>query len=245
MPTPDIPTVREPTQLTRLARENTSAIKCVIFVACLLPAGLLFHGAINEALGINPLNRLLHDTGRCALYLLFLTLTVTPLRRLLARCCTALGARDGKRLSDWNWLVRLRRMLGLFSFFYACAHATIYVTLDAAAEFDWVIEDLSERPFILVGAIALLALLPLAATSTDAMMRRLGRRWRSLHRMIYPIAMLGVLHFWWSAKVGATTHLYAAGVLAVLLVYRLLAAQDLLIRRPRDDGMEVPARPNR
>jgi sulfoxide reductase heme-binding subunit YedZ len=183
--------------------------KPLVFVACATPFVLLLLGAFalfGRGLGIDPVRTLLHTLGKTALNMLLITLAVTPLRQLLHA----------------PQLIRLRRMLGLFAFFYALLHFVVYAVLDRGLDWANVLEDLVERPYITIGFIALLALLPLAVTSTNGMMRRLGRRWQTLHWLIYPIAVLGVWHFWWQVKKDISEPLLYAGMLGVLLLYRLL-----------------------
>lgn len=179
--------------------------KPAVFALCLLPVALLVLDAFTGGLGVNPIEDVTHRTGDWALRLLLVTLAVTPLRRI----------------TGWSALIRLRRMLGLFAFFYASLHFATWLVLDQF--FDWraMLEDILERPFITVGFLAFLLLIPLAATSTDAMIRRLGRNWQRLHRLIYPIAILAVLHFWWLVKADLLEPAIHAAVLAILLVLRL------------------------
>jgi len=183
--------------------------KPVVFIASLVPAGLLACGALGwfgQDLGADPVARLLHTCGKTALNFLLLTLAVTPARRL----------------TGWTDLVRLRRMLGLFAFFYALVHFIVYLALDRQLDYHGVLQDLLKRPYITLGFAALVMLIPLAVTSTNRAMRRLGRRWQKLHRLIYPIAILGVWHYWWQVKKDIRQPLLYAGMLAVLLGYRLL-----------------------
>lgn len=185
------------------------AIKVVVFVLCLLPLARLVLEAFGVAglgLGANPVEELIHRLGKWGLNFLLVTLAVTPLRRL----------------SGWNWLIRLRRMLGLFAFFYLLLHFLAYAGLDQRFDLAVILEDIVERPFITLGMTALVLLLPLALTSTNAMMRRLGRRWRQLHRLVYPIAILGVWHFYWQVKLDTLEALIYAAVLAALLGFRLV-----------------------
>ena len=156
-------------------------------------------------MGANPIEFITRSTGTWTLVGLLITLSVTPLRRLTGR-------------AD---LIRLRRMLGLFAFFYACLHFTTYIWLDQFFEPAAIAKDIVKRPFITVGFTAFVLLIPLAATSTNAMMRRLGRRWQQLHRLIYPIALLGVVHYLWLVKKDLTEPLIYGAVLAVLLAMRL------------------------
>lgn len=185
-----------------------------LFVAGCLPLLRLILLGVWGGLGANPVEFVAHSTGTWALIGLLLTLAVTPLRRL----------------TDRSGLVRHRRMLGLFAFFYACLHALTYFWLDQSFDPRAIARDILERPFITAGFTAFVLLVPLAATSTRAAMRRLGRRWQLLHRLIYPAAVLGVLHFLWLVKKDLTEPLVYAGVLGLLLVVRLRWTQRLLAR---------------
>lgn len=192
-------------------------IKSALFLLCLLPAvGMVFgiFGVSGFGLGANPVEELIHRTGEWALRLLLVTLSVTPLRRLT-------GA---------SWLVRLRRMLGLFAFFYVTLHFLTYAVIDQGLALKFIVEDIIERPFITLGMLALLMLIPLAVTSTNAMMRRLGKRWQKLHRLVYPIAILGVWHFWWQVKLDIREPVIYAAILGLLLGYRVWVGA----RRKRD-----------
>jgi len=174
-------------------------------VLALTPMALLLRDAVGERLGADPVATLSHATGSWALRLLLLTLAITPLRRL----------------SGWRWLIGYRRMLGLHAFAYACTHLAVYLVLDLGGYWKQIFADIAKRPFITVGFLAWLCLLPLAATSTRAAMRRLGRRWGQLHRLIYVIAVLVVLHFLWLVKADLREPLTYAAILAVLLAARL------------------------
>ena len=158
--------------------------KIWIFGICLLPLVRLIVLGASGGLGANPIEFITHSTGTWTLIGLMVTLSVTPLRRLTGR-------------TD---LIRYRRMLGLFTFFYACLHFITYIWLDQFFDPAAIAKDIIKRPFITVGFTAFVLLIPLAATSTHAMMRRLGRRWQQLHRLIYPVAMLGVIHYVWLVK---------------------------------------------
>ncbi|MGD8557013.1 MAG: protein-methionine-sulfoxide reductase heme-binding subunit MsrQ, partial [Chromatiales bacterium] len=138
----------------------------------------------NNDLGANPVETLTHDTGDWALRFLLLSLAVTPLRLLTRRA----------------WLIRYRRMLGLFAFFYAFLHFTVYLWIDQSFLWSEIAADILKRPYITMGFAAFLILLPLAATSTKGMVRRLGKRWASLHRLVYPAALLAILHFIWLTR---------------------------------------------
>ena len=179
--------------------------KPAVFVLCLLPLALMVWLAAMDRLGANPVEAVLHFTGDLALRLLLVTLAVTPLRRL----------------TGLPWLVRFRRMLGLFAFFYAVLHFAVYLVLDRSLDWGEIVTDLAKRPYIMVGFAAFVLLVPLAVTSTRGWVRRLGRRWQQLHRAVYLIAVLGVLHFLWLVKADLREPLVYAGVLAVLLALRL------------------------
>jgi sulfoxide reductase heme-binding subunit YedZ len=184
------------------------ALKPLVFLACLLPLAWLVHGAATNGLGANPAEALIRSTGDWTLRLLCLTLAVTPLRQW----------------TGWHMLARLRRMLGLYTFFYAVLHALAYGWLDMGLDPGDIVRDIPKRPFILVGTCALLLLVPLAATSFDRAVRALGAaRWRALHRAVYAVAGLALLHFFWM-RAGkndfAEVAVYAA-ILGVLLGWRL------------------------
>ena len=163
-------------------------------------------------LGANPIEFITRSTGTWTLVGLLLTLSVTPMRRLSGR-------------AD---LIRYRRMLGLFSFFYACLHFVTYIWLDQFFDLTAIARDIVKRPFITVGFIAFVLLVPLAVTSTQTMMRRLGRRWQLLHRLVYPIALLAVVHYLWLVKKDLTSPLIYGTVAVVLLVLRLRWGVQLL-----------------
>jgi sulfoxide reductase heme-binding subunit YedZ len=195
--------------LRNLKPAYVSRLKAVLLVACLIPLLRLGWLALHHGLGANPIEYITRSTGWWVLSFLLLTLLVTPLRRL----------------SGWNWLLRLRRMLGLYAFFYASLHFSIYIWLDQFFDWQGIVKDIGKRPFITVGFAAFLCLIPLAATSTNAMVRKLGsKRWQALHRLIYAIAILGVVHFWWLVKKDIREPLIFGAVLAILLGARLLFA---------------------
>jgi sulfoxide reductase heme-binding subunit YedZ len=192
--------------------------KPLIFVAALSPIAWLVLrglGLIQPDLGADPAKLTLHVIGKTALNFLMLTLMVTPVRQL----------------TGYTHLLRIRRMLGLFAFFYALLHFTTYLWLDQY--FDWAAigKDIVKRAYITIGFTALLLLIPLAVTSTNKMMRRLGRRWQKLHRLIYVITILGVWHYYWQVKKDVREPLIYVGILAVLLGYR--AVRAWLKSRPR------------
>jgi sulfoxide reductase heme-binding subunit YedZ len=184
------------------------ALKPLVFLACLLPLAGLVHGAATNGLGANPAEALIRATGDWTLRLLCVTLAVTPLRQW----------------TGWHMLARLRRMLGLYTFFYAALHALAYAWLDMGLDLGDIAQDIVKRPFILVGSLAWLLLVPLAATSLDRAVRALGAaRWRALHRAVYAVAGLALLHFFWM-RAGkndfAEVAVYAA-ILGALLGWRV------------------------
>ena len=182
--------------------------KILLFLLCLVPLGKLgleTFGIAGMSLGANPVETLLHRLGIWGLNFLLITLAVTPLRFITGK----------------NWLIRFRRMLGLFAFFYVLMHFMVYAGLDQRFDLQAIFEDIAERPYITIGFAALLLLVPLAITSTNGMMRRLGRRWQKLHRLVYLVAMLGVWHFYWQVKLDTLDASLYALVLAFLLTYRL------------------------
>jgi len=183
-------------------------LKAVLFLLCLVPLvklALELFGVAGASLGANPVEELIHRFGIWGLNFLLITLAVTPLRFLSGR----------------SWLIRFRRMLGLFAFFYILMHFLTYAGLDQRFDLAVILEDIAERPFITIGFIAFLLLMPLAATSTKRMMKRLGRRWQKLHRLVYVIAVLGVWHFYWQVKLDTLEPVIYAAILAVLLGYRV------------------------
>lgn len=186
------------------------AAKPVVFLLALLPFATLLGGALTDTLGANPAEALIRGTGEWALRCLWLTLAVTPLRLWFG----------------WTALLRLRRMLGLFTFFYALLHFTAYAWLDQGFALEAILRDIAKRPFILVGTAALLAMLPLAATSFNRAVRAMGgRRWQALHRVVYAVALLALLHFLWmraGKQLFGEVAVYGA-LLAVLLGARLHA----------------------
>ncbi|MGH3117466.1 MAG: sulfite oxidase heme-binding subunit YedZ [Vicinamibacterales bacterium] len=187
--------------------------KAAVFAACLLPLASLVWRTLAGDLGANPIEAVTLATGRWTLRLLLVTLAVTPVRRV----------------TGWNRLVGFRRMLGLFAFFYATLHFAIYLAIDQFFDWETIVEDVTKRPFITAGFAAFVLLIPLAVTSTKGWIRRLGRRWQQLHRLIYVSAMLAVVHFIWKVKSDLRDPLFYATILAILLVAR---AGYWISRRP-------------
>lgn len=185
-----------------------TAIKTALFISALLPFARLVLFTFTDRLGANPIEFITRNTGDWTLYFLCITLSVTPLRRL----------------SGANWLIRLRRMIGLFAFFYATLHFTTFLWFDHFFDIDEMWKDVMKRPFITVGFTAFVLLTPLAVTSTNGMVRRLGgKRWQWLHRLIYVIAPLGILHFWWmkASKNDFAQPILFGSIVALLLLLRV------------------------
>jgi len=187
--------------------KSFTMIRVAVFLLCLLPLGRLGWLGYTGGLGANPIEFITRSTGTWTLTFLLITLGVTPARKL----------------SGWNSLIKLRRMLGLYAFFYGSLHFTTYFWLDQFFDFAGIVKDVMKRPFITVGFLSFALLIPLALTSTSGMIRRLGRRWQQLHRLSYAIAIGGVIHFLWLVKADIRRPLIYGSVLTVLLAYRLAA----------------------
>lgn len=181
-------------------------VKPVLFAGSLVPFGWLVWATFTSGLGVNPAETLQLETGIWALRFLLVTLAITPLRRL----------------TGWNRLIQFRRMFGLFAFFYAALHFLCYAVLDTGFAPDLILADVAKRPFITAGMAAFLSMIPLALTSTKGWIRRLGRRWQALHRLVYLSAIAAALHFAWKVKVVVGEPVYYAAIVAALLGFRLL-----------------------
>ena len=182
-------------------------LKVVVFMACLLPLALLGWDAYTQNLGANPIEKITHTTGDWTIRFLLITLSITPARRLF-------------RLPS---LIRFRRMLGLFAFFYGCLHFTTYIWLDKFFDIHAMLHDIAKRKFITVGLTAFVMLIPLAITSTAGWIRRLGgKRWQRLHQLIYVSAICGVIHYLWLVKADIRKPLEYGAILAMLLGYRII-----------------------
>jgi sulfoxide reductase heme-binding subunit YedZ len=182
----------------------TAILKLLLFVSALVPAAMLVAGLFTDDLGANPVEYITHQTGWFALAFLTASLSVTPLRRI----------------TGWHGAIRVRRMLGLFAFFYATLHLLTWFVFDHTLDVGGMVEDVVKRPYITVGMAAFLTMLPLAITSNAASIRRLGRKWRMLHRLAYVSAIAAVVHFWWLVKADIREPQRWALVLAVLLGIR-------------------------
>ena len=204
-------------RLPRLTVERVLRVgKPLVFLLCLVPVLVLVWQVMANRLGPNPVETVVHFTGIWTLRLLLVTLAVTPLRRL-----TGLG-----------WLLRFRRMLGLFAFFYVLLHFLTYMVIDQQLSLHDIVEDVAKRPYVTVGFTAFVLLIPLAATSTDGMIRRLGgKRWKQLHQLVYVIAVAGCFHYLWLVKADTRDPLIYFSILTALLALRLPALQTLTWRR--------------
>lgn len=202
--------------IRRINETHLRILKGVFFLLALIPLERLVAWALMDSLGANPIEKVLRQTGYWTLTFLTLTMALTPIRQ-------------------WTgviWVGRFRRMLGLFAFFYSLLHLGTYVILDQF--FDWmgILKDIAKRPYITVGFTALVLMIPLAVTSTDGMLRRLGgERWRKLHRLIYVITLGGIIHFWWLVKKDITEPFIFASIYAVSMLLRSLMQQRNLRKR--------------
>ena len=196
--------------------------KPLIFVISLLPLSLMVWDGFNDALGANPIETITHRTGDWSLRFLLLTLAITPLRKMLA----------------WAPLLRLRRMLGLFTFFYVCLHFLTYLVLDQFFDFDEIIKDIVKRPYITIGFAAFVMLIPLALTSTNQMMKRLGKRWKQLHQLVYVIGVCAVLHYLWLVKADMLQPLIYASILLLLLSTRAWLQRKTNRTTPQANSIE-------
>jgi len=185
-------------------------LKALTWLACLWPLGVIVWGAATNHLGPDPTGAIAEDTGLCALWLLLISLAISPLRRLSPRL---------------SWLIKFRRLLGLFVFFYATLHLLTYVALYSGFDVHAMISDIAKRRFITIGVAAWLLLLPLAATSTNWAIRKMGgKRWNLLHKLVYLAAIGAVIHYWWKVKPGVLSPVPFTVVLVLLLLARLVLA---------------------
>lgn len=178
--------------------------RALVHLLCLIPAAILIYSAFFGSLGINPIETLTHDTGLWGLRILLISLAITPLRLI----------------TNQHWLVTLRRPLGLWAFFYVLCHFAIYLTFDLQFSLSILADDVLRRPYITVGFAALVLLIPLAVTSTRSWQKKLKRKWIMLHRLVYAIGVLAILHFVWLTKGNQPEPLIYAGILAVFLAAR-------------------------
>ncbi|MEO5936465.1 MAG: protein-methionine-sulfoxide reductase heme-binding subunit MsrQ [Terriglobales bacterium] len=208
-----------------MTQKRIVILKVVVWVLCLTPiAGLVYRGLMGE-LSANPIEKVLNDLGFWTLTLLVSSLAITPLRRI----------------PGLNWLIRFRRLIGLFAFFYVCLHFLTYLVLDQELDLAAVLKDIPQRPFILVGFLAFLLLIPLAATSTTWSIRKLGgKNWNRLHKLVYISAILGVIHFGWRVKADYFEPQVFGGIVALLLGYRVIVW--LMARTKSAPGAGAPGK---
>jgi sulfoxide reductase heme-binding subunit YedZ len=193
-----------------MKRSTLIVLKTLTWIACLWPAGLLSYGAVTNNLGPDPTANIELTTGYNTLLLLILSLAITPLRKLVPQL---------------SWLIRFRRLLGLFAFFYGTVHMLAYVALYAGFDVKTMLDDIAKRKFITIGVAAWLLLVPLALTSTNWAIRKLGgKNWNRLHKLVYAAAVCGVVHYWWQVKPGVLSPMRLTVVLGVLLVSRPVLA---------------------
>jgi methionine sulfoxide reductase heme-binding subunit len=193
-----------------MTRRTIILLKSATWIACLIPIARLVYGAVTNNLGPDPTAHLTFTTGYTTLMLLTIGLAITPVRRLIPQL---------------NWLIRFRRLIGLFAFFYATVHLLTYVGLYAGFDINTILADIAKRRFITVGMAAWLLLLPLAITSTNWAIRKLGgKRWNALHKLVYIAAICGVIHYWWQVKTGVLKPLPFTIVITLLLLARVAYA---------------------
>jgi len=211
--------------------DRIAATKPVVFLLALVPMGWLAWKVSQNALGPDPVAQLEHNTGIWALRFLLATLAITPARKL----------------TGWNALIRFRRMLGLFAFFYASVHLAVYLIVDLGGFWSQILVEIAKKPFVTVGFLAWLLMIPLAITSTRGMMRRLGRNWQRLHRLVYASGLLAALHFLWQVKYGETIAaiepVFYAGTFAALMLARI--PHRLIKRRTGTPAGSAPANTTR
>ncbi|MEJ2320619.1 MAG: sulfoxide reductase heme-binding subunit YedZ [Gemmatimonadales bacterium] len=207
------------------SKQRWFAAKAAIWVAVLIPAARLIFRGVRDELGANPIEEVIHQTGWWGILLLTITLAITPVRRL----------------TGWHRIIRFRRVLGLFAFFYVSLHLAAYVVLDQWFAFEFILEDISERPFITVGFAAWLILLALAVTSTRGWIGRLRGNWRRLHRLVYLASGFAALHFFWNVKADTLEPLVFGSAISLLLAMRAPALRRTR-STPRPDRSTFQAR---
>jgi methionine sulfoxide reductase heme-binding subunit len=189
-----------------VSKRQIIILKVIVWLLCLLPVARLIFEYKHGGLGANPIEYITLSTGTWTLRLLLATLTITPLRKV----------------TGLNWLIRFRRLIGLFAFFYGFLHLTTYVWLDKFFDFSEMLRDVAKRPFITAGFFAFMSMVPLAVTSTAWAIRKMGgKRWNQLHRLIYLSGIAAIVHFWWKVKADHREPAFYGTILAVLLLYRV------------------------
>jgi len=225
--------------LLSFINKNEKKFRLILFIFGITPLLFLLFKYYDDALGINPFATISHNTGYFSLIFIILTLAITPSRRLLCRISILFNRKRGKRLSDWNFLIKSRRQLGLFGFFYASLHFLVYLIFDISWKFSYLLEDWNERAFIIYGFINFLMLLSLAVTSPLRVRKNMGKWWRKLHRLMYPISILAVLHFYLAAKSGDLRPINFSIICILILVYRMWISYTHKLKIHKDDGMEI------
>ena len=189
-----------------MSKRTLVSLKVLVWILCLAPIAIWVYQGFHSQLGANPVDRIQNQTGLVTIRLLMLTLAITPLRRI----------------TGWNWTIKFRRLVGLFTFFYAFIHLLVYSVADNQLDIAAIVKDVGKRPFILLGMLGFLALVPLTITSTTGWIRRLGRNWNRLHKLIYFTGVMGVIHFWLRVKKDHSEPALYVAILVVLLGMRLI-----------------------
>ena len=190
-----------------LSKKIKWIFKPIFFIAALIPLGVLTYDFFTDQLSANPISDITHETGIWALRFFVLTLAVTPIRKI----------------SGWGWIAQFRKMIGLFAFFYALLHFTTYVYLDQFFDWDSIVADVRKRPFITVGFASFVLLIPLAITSLNRLIKWLGsKRWKALHRLVYVVAIGGVIHYYWLVKADIRRPLIYGAIVLCLLAIRFI-----------------------
>lgn len=221
---------------------NVATLKVLLFLACSLPLCVVYSMYLNDALGANPLEFLTTISGKSAIYCLILSLLITPLRKWMSFLAVSFYWRFGKRLADWNWLVRLRRQLGLWCFSYALLHVLLYAAFDVLWDGRQFLQDIIVKPYLIFGAITMLLLVPLALTSPTYFLRRMGRKWITLHQTVYVIAPLALLHIFMQSKADDFQYMPETLIITILLGYRGALRFGLIKQWNGYDGLETPVR---
>lgn len=225
-------------KIVRWCNSHPGAFRGLLFVLSAIPGLSLLWDYHRDALGFNPFDALIVRSGFWAIAFLLLTLAITPLRRWFGAVCQHFRLSWGKRLADWNFLIQSRRMLGLYSFFYLSCHLFVFLHFEVDWDWPWFWEDINERRFLMIGLMAWTMSLLLALTSPMLIRRTMGKHWRRLHRLMYPLCILAVVHVWMEHKVGETDAYFYLAITLALLLHRLMTTLARW-RRTDDDGMEA------
>ncbi|MGK0247782.1 MAG: sulfoxide reductase heme-binding subunit YedZ [Oleispira sp.] len=231
-----------PLLIFKYINQHDPYFRACLFLLSLWPVTTLSYHYYSGFLGFNPYEELIKTTGKWAIIFLMLSLSITPVRRWLCWLCTYFSWKYGKRLSDWNFLIKSRRMIGLFSFAYATCHFVVYIHFDLAWDLLFLYEDILDRQFLQLGLLCFFTLVPLAITSYGKIRKKMGKHWRRMHRSAYFAGILAVLHYYSLAKVGNIEPLYYVAVLTVLLGHRILVRWHRDWYKKVDNGMEVKTR---